>query len=441
MAGAWAQTAAEAIHLVGNQHGFGTRARALGGAYTALGDDYSAIYWNPAGLGYITDSQFYMELSNQGLSNTAKYVDNSLTDDQSYTNLSSIGMAIPLPTSQGSMVLALGYNQISDFNSNLLIAGNSTESNGISFDIEADNETLNYSFDSNVERLERVDTDGGIKQLNVGGAIALSPAFMAGLTIGIFRSGENYSQRFEQYDIDSLYNTYPGDFDSYVVNRYLDTDFSGLEFKLGGSVSLTKALRLGGTITLPATIKVTENHSFDDRLTFDDGYENTYQESGQFTYRVKNPFVFNVGAALNTSNFALSFSARYCDWSQVEYEIKSSEWDSEDYTELMEENTILKQNYQATIDYHLGAEIKLPFANTTLRAGYAYIPEPELNSANAEKFLYSTGLAYQVDRNIDLNVTYSQGSWQNLSSSNYTPEVTTENIESGTLIVGLTYSF
>lgn len=36
-----------------NLNGVGSRAIAMGGAYVGLADDYSAIYWNPAGLSQI----------------------------------------------------------------------------------------------------------------------------------------------------------------------------------------------------------------------------------------------------------------------------------------------------------------------------------------------------------------------------------------------------
>jgi hypothetical protein len=37
------QTAYDAVHITENEEGFGTRALAMGGAYTALADDYSGI--------------------------------------------------------------------------------------------------------------------------------------------------------------------------------------------------------------------------------------------------------------------------------------------------------------------------------------------------------------------------------------------------------------
>ena len=50
------QSAWDAIHITENEEGFGTRALAMGSAYTALANDYSGIYWNPAGLASLEKS-------------------------------------------------------------------------------------------------------------------------------------------------------------------------------------------------------------------------------------------------------------------------------------------------------------------------------------------------------------------------------------------------
>lgn len=110
--GIYSQSAYDAVYLAGNEQGFGARARSIGGAYTALADDYSALYWNPAGLGYLQKSQFNLELSNQTINNSSIYSGNPNSDKQTYTNLNAIGLALPLPTTRGSLVLAFGYNQV-----------------------------------------------------------------------------------------------------------------------------------------------------------------------------------------------------------------------------------------------------------------------------------------------------------------------------------------
>ncbi|HLA40822.1 MAG TPA: PorV/PorQ family protein, partial [Candidatus Glassbacteria bacterium] len=46
---------------------------ALGGAYGALADDISAVWWNPAGLGFLTDRQVFLTVANQPLDVTYTY--------------------------------------------------------------------------------------------------------------------------------------------------------------------------------------------------------------------------------------------------------------------------------------------------------------------------------------------------------------------------------
>jgi hypothetical protein len=68
-----AQTASEAIHLMEDEIGFGARSLALGGAYTALGNDASGMYWNPAGLAGISNGAIYFENNSLFYNNETTY--------------------------------------------------------------------------------------------------------------------------------------------------------------------------------------------------------------------------------------------------------------------------------------------------------------------------------------------------------------------------------
>ena len=41
-----------------NLNSIGTRALAMGGAFVGLADDFSAIYWNPAGIAHFKQKHF-----------------------------------------------------------------------------------------------------------------------------------------------------------------------------------------------------------------------------------------------------------------------------------------------------------------------------------------------------------------------------------------------
>src|ERR1700686_528672 len=66
----------------------GERAQGMGGAFVAVADDASAIYWNPAGLANIYAFDAQMSLSHLGhLAGTAGVTDS--------THTSLLGVAVP----------------------------------------------------------------------------------------------------------------------------------------------------------------------------------------------------------------------------------------------------------------------------------------------------------------------------------------------------------
>ena len=117
-------SAQEEIFSLGMQLGVGARAIAMGGAYTALGGDYSASLWNPAALADIRRVEVYGTLSylSRGnefsLSPTTSFSNSLSKSDENFTNLSTFGIAYPLPTYRGSLVFSFGYNRVKSLDSN-----------------------------------------------------------------------------------------------------------------------------------------------------------------------------------------------------------------------------------------------------------------------------------------------------------------------------------
>lgn len=78
------------------RYGIGARALGMGGAYTALSDDATAVYWNPAGLGQLDQLYFHAM-------NTQLFMD---------SNFESITLAAPLyglPTEGSKFSIGFGY--------------------------------------------------------------------------------------------------------------------------------------------------------------------------------------------------------------------------------------------------------------------------------------------------------------------------------------------
>lgn len=434
------QSAYDAIHITENEEGFGTRALAMGGAYTALANDYSGIYWNPAGLGNIKKTGIYAELSHLQFSNDALYMGNLTSNNQGFTKLKSFGFVMPLPTNQGSFVIAGGYNKVLDYDDHLYFEGFGDITNDIGFEIEDDiGDIYYYPFDQGVYRQEEVRSEGGLRKWSLGGAIALSPNFTIGLTTSLVHGKEEYNFRFSQYDDDDLYYEYPGDFYEYTVNQYLQSDYYAFNLKLGGMVDLNNMLKVGGVITLPSKYYVEETHSFGDDLVFDDGTNDPTEDTGNWDYRVKTPFIFDAGIAFTNKLITLSVSGRYRDWSQTRFEVSEHELDDQDYRSIISENNYLASDYDQVLEYRLGGEVTLPGLNTKLRAGYTLIPSP-LRDSNDERITYSAGVSFKVDKNVSLDFSYLKRDWTRDSWDIYTPAGVLENIETHKVLVSLTYN-
>jgi len=434
------QSAYDAIHITENEEGFGTRALAMGGAYTALADDYSGIYWNPAGLGSVEKTGIYAELSHLQFSNDALYMGNLTANNQGFTKLKSLGFVMPLPTAQGSFVIAGGYNKILDYDDHLYFEGFGDISNDIGFEIEDDiGDIYFYPFDQGVYRQEDVRSQGGLRQWSVGGALALSSNFTIGLTTSLVHGKEEYNFGFSQFDDDDLYYEYPGDFDEYTVNQYLQSDYYAFNLKLGSMVDLNNMIKVGGVITLPTTYFVEETHSFNDDLVFDDGKNDPTSDTGNWDYQVKTPFIFDAGIAFTNKLITLSASERYRGWSQTRFEVSGFDTNSQDYSDLMSENNSLARDYDQVLEYRLGGEILLPGLNTKLRAGYTLIPSP-LRDSNDDRITYSGGVSFKVDNNVSLDFSYLKRDWTRDSWDIYTPAGVQEKIETHKVLVGLTYN-
>jgi hypothetical protein len=54
--------------------GIGARAVSMGGAFAAVADDASAVFWNPAGLAQLADNQIYLSGDYQGGFSSAGFV-------------------------------------------------------------------------------------------------------------------------------------------------------------------------------------------------------------------------------------------------------------------------------------------------------------------------------------------------------------------------------
>lgn len=430
---AMAQSAVDAARILDLETGFGARALAMGGAYSGLADDYSAAYWNPAGLALIKRSEFYLEFSHLRLSNDVTYQKELTGSAANATKFNAAGLVLPVPTVRGSLVFSLGYQKVKDFDYVNQFRGISAANNGLSLPVDSTGQLYDF-FGKDLQRGEFITDEGGINQYNLSGAIDISPNVSVGLALNYWTGSSEYRLEFNQEDVQDSFNVFPADFDRYVETRSITADYSAFNAVLSGMYRLNRVARLGITYTTPLKFNINETYFQNSSLAFDNGDSFEFDpEEGRFEYDVQIPFELGAGAAVFFGPFTASASMRYRDWSQMKF--KSPEF-------LKKENSQIRSDYGETLQWRLGGEFSLPQFNAKVRAGYMKLPNP-LKNANpqSDKEFFTLGAGFLLERYLRMDVAAVLGKWQQQSSDDLAPEISMEEISYRKFLLTFSYRF
>ena len=443
MNSSFAQGNYDAIRITDNEIGFGARALGMGGAYVGVADDYSAVYWNPAGLAQMRKMEFWLGLSNLNFKNDLSYQNEPSNISTSNTKFNSIGFVFPVPTYRGSLVFGFGYQKINDFDYINNFKGISSL-----IDPEAE-DNLTFAFEGfpgeypfygyPVEKEEYVTDDGSLNQWNFTGAIDVSPSISVGASLIYYSGSSNYEMDYYQTDVFNNFNVYPANFYDYQKFNTLKTDYSAFSLNLSSLIKINKTARFGLGMELPKSFNVKENWHIESSISFDttnigDIEEIIYfpNEDEKSEYDVKMPFNFYSGLSLALGPALISGSAEYKDWKQVKFDTR----------ELDYLNKNFKTEYRETIKYRIGTEIGIPYYNSQIRAGYIYDPTPfkGMPSDNNRKYL-TFGFGVLIDRTFKIDFAYLRGTWKQITSDSLTPEGTSEDITYQKMIFNVAYRF
>ncbi|MEE2877133.1 MAG: hypothetical protein VX822_05095 [Candidatus Neomarinimicrobiota bacterium] len=435
-----AQIAADAIRISSNEIGFGARALAMGSAYTAIANDFSAIYWNPAGLAAIPVGGMFAEGVGNSLSNKITYVGTSTPVTDQNKHLGAIGLMTALPTIRGSFVIGVGINRIASYDNYLDFSGLSNVDNGLEFTFEEDGQYVFYPFNKNVLRSEKVRSIGGVDQISLGVGIALSPRTAAGLSISSVGAREEYIFVFNQKDSENKYNTYPADFHKYLLTQDLSLEGTSTRIRGGILSAITPQLKVGATIALPSTFEIAEQHLLKEELTFDDESTTDSTITGFWEYRLRTPSSIDVGLAFTGSALTLSTSARLKDWASTQFDLKKLQSGTPLHEELKTENRILSADYRTTVELRAGVEYILRFQGMALsfRGGYVLIPSSLRDPDEMDREYFTGGIALSPNQQFIVNLAYLATIWERNSSDKYTPSGTIEELTQSTIVINAT---
>ncbi|MDZ7725819.1 MAG: hypothetical protein U5R06_24085 [candidate division KSB1 bacterium] len=413
------------VFFWGQELGVGARAIGMGGAYTSVADDYSGVYWNPAGIGQMDRSEFHVGLNRNTIATKTDFFGNETSAEDGFTHLNSLGLVFPFPTVQGSFVMGFGFHQARTFDNHVNMEGYNESWAAFPdfFDMVAPDNEFTTVLD-NVHQTESVTEKGGLNNYSLAASVEFQKELYFGTTIGLVQGTNEYSLRLEESDIYNLHNeTFEdqdgniivGDLDYWTYNQSINSKFTGLEIKLGTLYRLNKLARIGAAVTLPRTLNITEEWSDEWEEVYDDGTTyTTPPETFESEYKIKEPLAFSMGGSLELpfvakSKLLLAADMEYRDWSEAEFKTDAP---LEGVTKSEVNNTI-QNDLGSVVNLRLGGELYVPFIQGKLRGGYMYNPSPYKDVAvKPDKTYYTLGLSFLLDHQIKLDLGYVRGLWE-----------------------------
>ncbi|MGZ2370584.1 OmpP1/FadL family transporter [Ancylomarina sp. YFZ004] len=422
----YAQTADDALRY-SQQHYTGTaRSMAMGGAFGALGGDFSSIGINPAGLGVYQSSEFMFTPTMEMRKSTS----GNLDDDKFTFGISNIGYVAfikPRITSKDgwqNFNFGIGYNRINNFRKSSMSHILNSESSMLDvFEANADGfesaqlnsmtESLAYEtyllnpqdenpldYDLPIfpgERMNQrktLEEKGHMGEFNISFGANYAHKFYIGASLGIQSINYKSTARFTE----STLTNSSSDLSNYYLEEYVKTTGVGANLKLGIIYKPNQNIRLGASLHTPTFFSMEDE--FQNKMashfkTQDlDGYSN-YADRTQlssYTYDYRTPMKFTLsGAVVLSKKMILSLDYEFVDYSNAKFSDGQDDFDFNGTTEAPEANDIIKSSYESVGNLRAGLEYRLSSA-LSLRGGFANFGNPYKASSIDESYnIYSAG--------------------------------------------------
>ncbi len=465
----FAQGLNDAVRLAEPGIGSGARNLGMGNAFSGVADDFSAVLYNPAGLGLIKRFELSTGFDFNKLKNTTTLLNSSTEFYQNSANFSQLGFVYPLPTIQGSLTFAAGLSTVKDFNKVIkysafnplntsMIQDLTSKNDDIPFNLGLSYPVYNsqnqYMYDEtlingNLNQSAEILYSGSISKFSFAGAIEVDRNVFVGGTFSVL--GGKYAQTKDYYEDDTRdfyganFETYPGDattrsFEYFNLKDQIDWELSGYGGSLGFLYVFKDLVRFGFNLKFPDLITIKEKYTVDATARFGNKTYYAYNQPSvsKIEYEIITPFEFGSGVSYVGNNLIISAQATVIDYTQTKY--------SDGLTEIKRSNnnSDIKNYLNSVINYNFGAEYNIPNINLRVRLGYMQMPSPYKSDKDTKfnKKYYTFGLGYLLEQSVAIDAAYIYGTWQDYGFAYSTDPVGyTQKINYNNFLVTIAYRF
>lgn len=388
--------------------GIGTRAFGMANNFSALANDFSAIFWNPAGMAFVPVREVHLAMDVNRQEAVTRLGDASTAAWSQRYRASSGGLLRALPTTRGGFAFALGFSSpyllddLYNARGHDVYHGNSTLT-GYEADLHSGDTLYRDKYD--------YAATGGCNLWSAGMGWQIAPGLGFGFAVGMLLGSEDRELRIISYCKNKL-------FENYI--RIKERAYLGYDARIGLLYTPVKGLWLGCRLELPRMAKVAQNmteidYAFEwDTATIDFGV-------------LKSGFSGAFGAAVQTPYTTISVDATFR--SPISGAPKGSD------------PSYWKEGIGA------GIEIPIRPLASVLRGGYSYAQfdlspmridwdenpgeSPTRYSALRDRHLYTAGYSLMLGNRASLDLAYGQFLWEFSSTQPDWPKPVTERHDLG----------
>ena len=364
--------------------GIGARAMGMGGAHIAASEDVSAIYWNPAGLAMIRRIELSGTITHESTDNDSRFFGTPTNSSISNTNLNSIGLAYPIPTLRGSLVLGVAVNRVHSFNMSYLHKGYNPIRVGDDFEGYGDRQETEKQF-----------AEGGLYVWGFSGAMDVSKNLSLGISLNLWDGNYDGVWQLTEEDVEQHW---PMQWDIIDTKQTDEIDMDALNIVFGGIYRVTRDLNLGFSIASQTNIEINGErleeyrvYDFGEPIPEPDYYNIEYLDT-------EIPWHFGVGLAYSQKIFMLSADFQFVPWSEIDQN---------------REDPGLRKMYDDVWKFRIGGEVLVPGAPVRARVGFYTDPIPyQGTEVTKNRNFLTAGLGILIDRVFTVDAAIVNGKWE-----------------------------
>ncbi len=418
------QNIADAVRWSVSNPGGTARTFGVGGAFGAMGGDFSVININPAGIGEYAKGEF-MFTPSLNFNDSRAYLKadpTALSNESSSTfKIDNIGVVInnnPYGSDWTHSNWAIGFSKISDLNKKFYFEGSTAGSVteefaeyangktvdelddfraypayvvGAIYDSEEDNfyET-DFQEDPRtaIKKSQFVDQSGYINELAFAWGGKYKNKMNLGFSIGVPFVSFEETKIYNESDP----NTEVSLFDDLEFTEYLNTSGAGINFKAGFVYEISKLLRLGGALHSPTWYTLNDDYYTNIEYAYTTTESFRYESrspDGSFKYKINSPWrvIGSIGSIYKITDELVGFvnaDVEWLDYANSNVDLTQYSSDPGEAQKTIDLNREITQYLGEALNVRVGTE--LGFRKFRFRAGFessqsAFNADTKRNSA------------------------------------------------------------